>query len=378
MNKKHSIFALLFAIFVLSACTSNESNEPKKNEEANQEKITVSDFNLELSKDTLTVSNWLVDNSHMEEVTGKVTTDNGEAVSGISLQVDKKRMIETDEQGEFSFLVDRSILTKKVIHFISADNATVSGKQLDKPSQDKLLSLKGTVDVLFPLEILEVNDSKNREGFVEVKGKAALEEGQEFPSFGAAKFIVSGVVTDHNGTPLKDAHVNLRRDGVEGYSMSNASNEDGFYTMYYLPDEEEGHYMNVVVDGQTYSLPENKVFNFPEQVSIELNIQLPKEGNIITDEPPFLTAKTQKGALFTGTLIALDVAEDVDYKVTIPEKDGTFVMEVPKDVWETNPTFYQLEYLEELIEPITNGEWINNKFIPEPIETTPTGIVPAQ
>ncbi|QGS69292.1 hypothetical protein CV093_16165 [Oceanobacillus sp. 143] len=198
--------------------------------------------------------------------------------------------------------------------------------------------------VSYPIEIISVEPSKEDEKFVVVEGTAILDENQEYPAFGTSKYSVHGTVVDSEGNPIEGATVNLRRDGVEGFTVSHPSNEDGEYQMMYLPEDDEDHYLNVVYEGVTYHLPDNRVFQFPEDISVQVDIQLPSEGEVITDEPPYLVSRTAPGALYTGIMIGLHVDGDVEYSVTIPNRDGTFTMKVPKLVWNGSPTFYQASF----------------------------------
>lgn len=105
-------------------------------------------------------------------------------------------------------------------------------------------------------------------------------------SFVPSKYKIAGTIKDANGNPVEGATVNIRRDGVEGFTMSNASNKNGEYFMYYLPEDEEDHYMVVILKDTIYTLPENKVFVFPDDIGINIDITLPKEGTIIMDKTP--------------------------------------------------------------------------------------------
>lgn len=45
--------------------------------------------------------------------------------------------------------------------------------------------------------------------------------------------------------------------------------------------------------------------------------------------------------MYTGILAGLNVPENTPYTVTIPNKDGNFVVTVPKQVWEQKPAFFE-------------------------------------
>jgi hypothetical protein len=162
--------------------------------------------------------------------------------------------------------------------------------------------------------------------------------------------------------------------------MSNPSNEKGEYSMYYIPEDDENHYLNVYVPSKdiTYTLPEGKGFLFPDNFGITLDIVLPEEGTVIRDEPPTLVATSAEGALYKGVLIGLNTPEDVDYTITIPERDGTFVVTLPKDVWGSNPTFYQINYRGYTAEEMNLGGILTSDLIPLPEDDEPNNITATQ
>ena len=63
---------------------------------------------------------------------------------------------------------------------------------------------------------------------------------------------------DAEGKPVQGATVNLRRDGVEGFSMSTPSDNNGKYTMYYLPEEDENHYSSFFEVSYAHFLEKSK------------------------------------------------------------------------------------------------------------------------
>lgn len=197
-------------------------------------------------------------------------------------------------------------------------------------------------------------------------------------SFVPSKYKIAGTIKDANGNPVEGATVNIRRDGVEGFTMSNASNKNGEYFMYYLPEDEEDHYMVVILKDTIYTLPENKVFVFPDDIGINIDITLPKEGTVIMDKPPTLVVTSAPGAYYKGTLIGVNVPKNSNYTISIPNPDGSFVLTLPKTEWEKNPTFFETIYEGFLEEEKKSGDTIDSSFIPKAKEQEPNQIKPSQ
>jgi hypothetical protein len=172
--------------------------------------------------------------------------------------------------------------------------------------------------------------------------------------------------------------VNLRRDGVEGFSMSTPSDKNGVYTMYYMPDEDENHYFYVHYNNINYTLPEYRAYNFPADVGVNIDVTLPRTGTVIIDKPPTLVTTLAPGALYKGTLIGVNVDKNVKYTISIPDKDGNFILTLPKTEWDKNPSFYETVYNKFLLKDIKSGDVVNSNFIPAPKVKEPNQIKPSK
>ena len=358
----------------MSACS--EEAAPKKENNHVEEKQSV-EASLKLEATDITVSEWKYDSSHLESVKGKITVD-GKPVENAEVQISDKRTMNTDQNGEFKVLISRNTLAEHRIYVANADEAKIDGKVVDKQTKKSLLSLEQNIVVNYPIEIEKVEENKDDSNLVDVYGKAILAEDQEFPNFTVSKYRISGTLKDAAGNPIEGATVNFRRDGVEGFTMSNPSDKDGYYQMYYLPEDEENHYMNVLYKDVYYTLPDERAYLFPEDISINIDITLPEEGTFIKDEPPTLVSKTAKGALYVGTFIGVNIDENVKYTLTIPKTDGTFKLTLPKEEWDKNPTFFETKQYIFLEDPKHAGDLVDSDFISDLKETDPNEIVATQ
>lgn len=357
MNKTYSLF-LIFVLFLsVSAC----SKETEKRDTI----LKKDDLSMILDKSDFTMMNWKVDNSHTEHVTGKIVSKDT-PIKGVKVQISNKRIMETNDKGEFYFSVNRNILADQNVHVVNVDKATIKGKELDKQTKKILLGLNKRVLVHYPIRVNKVTTNSSNKDLVDVHGTAIVTNGEQFPNFTPDKYKVGGTVKNFDGTPAVGATVNLRRDGVEGFSMSEPSDKDGKYAMYYLPEDDEDHYFYVHYNGKNYTLPPYKVYNFPEDISVNIDITLPKDGTIIVDKPPTLVTTLAKGALYKGTLIGLNLSDDVNYTISIPNRDGSFVITLPKKEWDKKPTFYEIVYSHFLENGHKSGDIISSELIPKP------------
>jgi hypothetical protein len=358
---KKLLYGLVAALAIssLSACNQNETVEPK----------------LTLEKTEATVIPWNFDDSHSETFKAKLTL-NGKPVVGAEVETSLKLTKTTDKNGEISFIVNKDKVQKKTITVVDADEAKVDGKKIDKKTRKLLVGLRDELMIQFPIQITKVNENQTDPSLVDVHGQAVLGKNHEFPSFVPSKYKIAGSIKDANGNPVEGATVNMRRDGVEGFTMSNPSNKNGEYFMYYLPEDEEDHYMVVILNDTVYTLPANKVFVFPDDIGINIDITLPKDGTVIEDKPPTLVVTAAPGAYYKGTLIGVNVSKDVNYSISIPKRDGSFILTLPKSEWEKNPTFFETIYEGFLKEEKKPGDSIDSTFIPKVKEQEPNQIEP--
>lgn len=328
---------------------------------------------MTLDHQKIAVSEWKSDGSHHVEINGTLTVED-EPVVGAKIQNSERRIMKTDENGKFSLTVDSNIVEKNVIKVIDVKDATVKAEKLDKQTKESLLALEDEILVHFPIEVNSVETNQENAELVDVYGKAQLHEGEMFPNFGPYKYRVTGTIKDHSGDPVEGATVNLRRDGVEGFTMSDPCDANGVFSMYYIPEDDENHYFSVYVPSKntTYTLPENRAFLFPDDVGVNIKLTLPETGNVIDDTLDNLIATTEPGALHRGVL--LGVQTDEDYSITVPKRDGSFILTISKAEWENNPRFYELNYQGFHEEEITSGATLSSSQIPKPAKYDPDGI----
>jgi hypothetical protein len=359
----------------LTACTEKSTETSGKPIETENK----TEAALKLAENNFAASGWKADNSHHKTVIGTLTV-NGKAVVKAMLQISDKRKMETNEKGEFTLMVDTNMIEKAIIRVISLDEATIDGEKVDGKTKEELLTQKETLTVYHPISVDKVETNIENSSLVNVYVKAETGKDDQFPKFGVEKFSIAGSIKDSSGNAVEGATVNIRRDGVEGFSMSNPSDKEGKFALYYIPEDDENHifYVHLPSKDVTYTLPQGKTFLFPGDHGVNIDITLPKEGTIIDDKPPTLVTTTAPGALFKGILIGVNVDENVAYSVSVPKRDGTFMVTLPKTEWEKSPTFFETLYRGFHLEEIKPGDVLLSDNIPAPKPFEPSEIVATQ
>lgn len=358
MKKIHSLILAGALTIGLTACQEKEI-----------------DTKLTLNTNHFPVENLKTDEPHHEKVTGRLTV-NGKAVEGAELQISEKHKMETNEKGNFVLTIDTSVIKEDIVRVSNVDDATIKGKKIDEKTKEKLLTLEQSFSIHYPITVQKVEENKKDRTLVDVHLKAQTNEKEDFPNFSVEKFKISGTIKDTDGNPVEGATVNIRRDGVEGFSMSDPSNKEGKFEMYYTSKDNENHFFSVRIPEKNlvYTLPTGKMYQFPNEFGVNIDITLPKEGTIIDDKPPTLVTTPVYGALYKGILIGANVTEGTTYDISIPNLDGTFTLTLPKEEWEKNPTFYQILYRGFHEEELKPGKVISSTMIPQPKEYEPKTI----
>ncbi|WP_027084561.1 carboxypeptidase-like regulatory domain-containing protein [Cohnella panacarvi] len=295
---------------------------------------------IELEQTTFVVKTWRGDGSHLAADRGRLTLG-GRPVANALVQVDSKgRTIRTGEDGAFAFDVDRSLIAYKPVKITSVHEATMDGKPIGKDQAAAIMTAAAAISVYHPIELIKVKPSDEDANKVKVHARIRSEPGDIISFFQADKYRISGRVGDHDGNPVKDAIVWIDRDRGESFAKSTPTDKDGNYEMYYWPEDEETN-LTVIVGTRRYTLPDGKVIKLPRNTSVDIRIRLPREGTVIDDKSPMLVCTTAKGASYTGLLAGLDVPPGTSYALTIPDRQGRFVLTVPKDAWDKRPRFFE-------------------------------------
>jgi len=338
--RRGSIILCLLLVAGLAGCSGNGA-ETGKSAAASRGAEADSAAALALERDSFTLKQWKNDGSHMTQLSGTLKLGNVPVAGAVIHAGAGKRDIVTKDDGSFGLTVDRSLLSETPVKVVAVDQARSGGKPLDEQAAGALLKAEASYSVYYPIEIMRTSDAPGKEGEVEVHARIVSDPGDVVTFFQVDKYRIGGKVTSADGTPVKDAVVWIDRDEGEGFGKSTPTDAEGRYELYYLPEQDEGTNLSVTIGTTRYTLPKNRVFHIPEKTSVQINITLPSEGTVIDDKPPTLVSVTSSGAMYTGVLAGLRVPEGTSYTVTIPDKEGRFVVIVPKAVWETKPRFFE-------------------------------------
>ncbi|MCM3000602.1 carboxypeptidase-like regulatory domain-containing protein [Paenibacillus cellulositrophicus] len=353
------------SILIMTVCLAGCAGMPSKpvSSEA-PASAQAADHGVQLTVDSpsLRLKQWKSDGSHMTSVHGRLLLDN-QPVAGATVHTSQSQIdVPTGKDGSFTLTVDQSLLAETKLSIASLKDATVSGKHLSPEMSKRLLTASAMLSVNYPIEVLKVEDDPEDASKVQVHGRVIAGSGDVVSYFQVDKYRMGGVVKDANGRPVENAVVWFDRDQGEGFGKSTPTDQDGRYSIFYWPEDEETN-LSVTIGTKRYTLPEGRVFKMPENTSVEIDITLPEEGTVITDHPPYLVSRTSSGAMYTGVLVGLSLPKDVPYSVTIPNKRGEFTVTVAKKVWKQRPAFFETRMSKFVEGRLTWGDTLPAGFV---------------
>jgi hypothetical protein len=247
------------------------------------------------------VARWTPSTDNLVVVPGAVTVG-GAPVSGVRLRVGGYTLpAETDAEGRFSYLLDRTLIGRHVISVVDASKATIAGKPLSANQQEALVTSLGAITAAYPLR--DLRESRNPAGEPVVSGRFAF-GGVDPPLVSRYSYQLTGTVLDANGKPLVGARVSTRTLDRDYWTVSSPTDSRGRFGALFTASSETGTNpvpMTVRVSKGNFVyqfLPEEYV-EFQLLSSARLLIRLPPEGY-----PMVLPLPTSyPGAVYEGLVI---------------------------------------------------------------------------
>jgi hypothetical protein len=313
---------------------------------------------------------WHADGSHLKDEKGTLTLGN-KPVKDAVIQVGE-RFVTTDGKGQFSYNVEQSKFSKKIIQISVLEKATIEGKKLTAKQKEEIKQAKNAFNVYYPVKVLS---EKEENGKTVVSATFVTENHSDFPTVRTGKHALLGTVRDADGNPIKGAIVSTTKENGEGWAKSKPTDKEGHYLIPYLPESDEDATFRVTVGDRQYTLPDGRVYYFPEDTSSEIDVTLPRTGTVINDKPPTLISKKVPGSMKPGTILGADGLSPDEYSVTVAGDDGHFTLTLPTEVWKKNPTFFEKKVEEFYPGDLTVKDAIPKEWLKEKNPKEPDGIV---
>jgi hypothetical protein len=237
----------------------------------------------------------------------------------------------TNGAGQFTYLVDDTLLERHIVSIADSSNATVGGAPLTDAEQSTLATLKSAITVGYPVSDLRI--TKNHAGDPMVSGTIVDAAKLPPPHVALATYALSGTVTDSTGKPVAGAQVSTRTVDRDYWNVSTTTDSTGHYSSLFSASDEENDDpvpMTIrVTDGNDIYqfLPAEYVYFTPLE-SATLNLQLPPSGFPMA----LPLAKSFPGAIYRGTVVGAETANGQAIRpleTTWTDTSGHFSMTLP-------------------------------------------------
>lgn len=312
---------------------------------------------------------WKSDGSSMKTATGSLLLGD-KPIEKAKITIGDK-FAETSKLGTFEYNVDQSKLFKNEIKVSNLGKALIDGKKLTKVEKQTLIQESGKINVYYPITVISEKEENKK---TIITGQVLTESKSPYPTVQTGKYAIMGTVNDADGNPVKGAIVSITREKGEGWAHSNPSDNKGHYLLAYLPEDDEESTFRVSVGNVQYTLPDGKVYQFPDKTSVEVDVVLPKSGTFIDDTPPNLRSKVIPGSMKSGIIIGIDGVSPNDYSITVPDNNGHFRLIVSKELWKKKPTFFEKRVEKYYHKELTTEDFIPKEWLKEKNSNEPDGI----
>ena len=291
---------------------------------------------------TYSLQEWNANSSNLVRAVGTIEIG-GRPVSGVIVDVGGYTVpAPTNAQGQFTYLVDDTLLGRHVVTVVDVSRARAGGQPLTKAQQSTLLASRSAINVAYSVRDLKV--SHDAAGQPVVSARLATGAGGGPPLVSLLTYQLTGTVTDANGKPVQGAQVSTRTQDRDYWTVSTVTGAKGHYTSLFTasaetPGNPVPFTIRVSMRKLVYQfLPQEFVY-FQRLESARLNIQLPPANYALALPRP----QEYPGAVYTGVLAAVSVNHNLvrPVKVTWPDASGRFSITLPKKLAGTTVSIWE-------------------------------------
>jgi hypothetical protein len=282
----------------------------------------------------LALHQWTPATANITPVRGVVRW-NGNPVSGVRVRVDNYVIpTPTNASGEFTYLVDDTLLQRHPVTIADASNAEVGGAPLTAAQRSALAATSSSITVAYPIGNLRV--ARNRAGDLVVSGRILDAAGRPPPRVRLATYSLSGTVIDANGKPVVGAQVSTRTIDRDFWTVSTPTDTNGRYHSLFTASDQESDdpvpfTVRIAAGNDVYQFLPSEYVYFRRLESATLNLQLPPSGFAMALPLP----KSYPGAIYAGIVVGAADANGTmirPLESTWTDARGDFSMTLPRSL----------------------------------------------
>jgi hypothetical protein len=272
-------------------------------------------------------------------------------VAGVQVSVNGWAAAPTDKTGAFTYPVDVTVPTRRVVRITDASGARVDGRPLTAAQRADLLRANGAINVGYSLADLSAHVGSG--GTVVLEGRLTIGNDAAPLPVGLYSYLLQGTITDMNGNPVKGAVVTTRTNDHKFWTYSRPTGASGKYTSFLVAADQEGDdpvpmTVGVAVNTAAYAQPVTDFVDFGALKSAMLNIQLPASPSTPLAKSA-LNPQSVVGAIYDGVVVGVVGKGHVikPVRATWPDAKGHFELVLPSSargvtvrVWEQQRQFF--------------------------------------
>jgi hypothetical protein len=290
----------------------------------------------------LAVATWNADSDNLIAARGTIELG-GAPVAGVRVRVDDFVVPDTtNARGQFTYLVDHTLLGRHVVAVTDATGGTIRGAALTDAQRAALLGAQSAIDVAYPVRNLSA--SRNAAGDPVVTGQLVDSGGGAPPTPGLLTYRLTGTVVDANGKPVSGAQVSTRTLDRDYWTISTPTDAQGHYSSLFTASSETSvdpvpFTVRVSIGNTVYQfLPQEFVY-FQRLKSASLDIRLPPTGYAMAIPRP----ESYPGAVFTGIVAGLAQGDTPvrPLSITWPDRSGRFEIVLPRSLAGTTLSLFE-------------------------------------
>jgi len=255
----------------------------------------------------LTIQAWNPNTSNTQDVQGHLLLS-GQPVAGATIEVNGwLDPTPTDKTGAFTYPIDNTVPSRRVVTVADASRATTGGKRLTAGQQAAVLAARGGISMGYAIDGLSAHTGSG--GTVVITGQLTYGKNLAPQPVGIYSYLLDGTITDSSGNPVKGAVVTTRTNDHKFWTYSSPSGANGHYSSFLVAADQEGDdpvpmTVGVAVGATAYAEPITDMINFAELKSASLNVQLPASPST-TLVKTTLNPQTIAGAIYDGLVVGV-------------------------------------------------------------------------
>lgn len=337
------------------------------------------DVSFGLATSIVPVALWDRAGANRIRIPGTLTLG-GKPVAGAALVANAYTLpTPTDDAGKFTLSQDQTQPDRTVLRIKVLSGATVGGQKPSDADRAALQAAQAAVDVAFVISLSGSPTLKTVQAGQLLTGHLTFADKKTpVPVVQQSSYHLTGTVTDPQGKPLSGIYVSISDDEGETWSVSDATGDDGVYTLRFFPDGRTQYFIRAAVGANLYQSDQALAFGANSSARVDVVVDTKKAQLRGTNADGSFKTTSEPGAEWIGYLAGLAQGDvPVPATVTWPDEHGAFTISGAKPSTSAPVTFFQLRLRFFTAASVKPGGMVAAGIIPDKLDArTPMDLPP--